>query len=62
MGIKGLSANVIKRVWRDCSLSSLPRGARIGVDGAGWLHKAAQSMRLTSVWKSPARMGIVLSL
>ena len=40
MGIKGMSANVIKQVWRDCSLSSLPRGTRIGVDGAGWLHKA----------------------
>ncbi|KOO33362.1 hypothetical protein Ctob_016525 [Chrysochromulina tobinii] len=38
MGIKGLSSNVIKQVWRDGSLKDLPRGTRIGVDGAGWLH------------------------
>ena len=40
MGIKGLSSNVIKQVWRDGSLKDLPRGTRIGVDGAGWLHKS----------------------
>ncbi len=40
MGIQGLSKNVIKQVWRDSSLSALPRGYRIGVDTAGWLHKA----------------------
>ena len=39
-GHQGLSSNVIKQVWRDGSLMDLPRGTRIGVDGAGWLHKS----------------------
>ena len=40
MGIKGLSRNVIKLAWREGHLSHLPAGTRVGVDGAGWLHKA----------------------
>ena len=40
MGIKGLSRNVIKLAWREGHLSNLPAGTRVGVDGAGWLHKA----------------------
>jgi hypothetical protein len=43
MGIKGLSKNVIKQVWREDSLKSLPAGTRVGVDVAGWLHKAVVS-------------------
>jgi 5'-3' exonuclease len=43
MGVKGLSKNVIKQVWRDDSLSALPPGTRVGVDTAGWLHKAVVS-------------------
>ena len=40
MGVKGLSKAVIKQVWRDGALGDLPEGTRIGVDAAGWLHKA----------------------
>ena len=40
MGIKGLSKAVIKQAWRDKRLADLPAGTRIGVVGAGWLHKA----------------------
>ena len=40
MGVKGLSKAVIKQVWRDGALGDLPAGTRIGVDAAGWLHKA----------------------
>ena len=40
MGIKGLSEGVIKQVWRDAKLADLPAGTRVGVDAAGWLHKA----------------------
>ena len=40
MGVKGLSKAVIKHVWRDGALGDLPAGTRIGVDAAGWLHKA----------------------
>ena len=43
MGIKGLSKNVIKQVWRDGRLADLPAGTRIGVDAAGWLHKSVVS-------------------
>jgi 5'-3' exonuclease len=42
MGVKGLSKNVIKQVWRDDTLKALPNGTRVGVDVAGWLHKAVQ--------------------
>jgi hypothetical protein len=54
MGIKGFSSNVIKQVWRDGSLKDLPRGTRIGVDGAGWLHK---SVIATFAWRRLARTG-----
>ena len=43
MGVKGLSKAVIKHVWRDGALGDLPAGTRIGVDAAGWLHKACVS-------------------
>jgi hypothetical protein len=42
MGIKGLSKNVIKQVWRDGRLQDL-HDVRIGVDTAGWIHKAVVS-------------------
>ena len=44
MGVKGLSKAVIKQVWRDGALGDLPAGTRIGVDAAGWLHKACVYM------------------
>ena len=40
MGVKGLSKGVIKQVWRDGTLSGLAPGTRVGVDAAGWIHKA----------------------
>ena len=43
MGVKGLSRNVIKQVWRADTLKDLPAGTRVGVDAAGWLHRAVQS-------------------
>ena len=43
MGIKGLSKGVIKQVWRDGRLADLAEGTRIGVDAAGWIHKAVVS-------------------
>lgn len=35
-----LSKNVIKVAWREGRLSDLPAGTLVGVDAAGWLHKA----------------------
>lgn len=43
MGVKGLSRNVIKQVWHADTLQSLPANTRVGVDAAGWLHRAVQS-------------------
>ena len=40
MRIKGLSKGVIKQIWRDGKLCDLPLGTRVGVDAAGWIHKA----------------------
>ena len=49
MGIKGLSKAVIKQAWRESRLSDLPTGSIIGVDVAGWLHKAVVS-NARNVW------------
>ena len=40
MRIKGLSKGEIKQIWRDGKLGDLPTGTRVGVDAAGWIHKA----------------------
>ena len=53
MGVKGLSAGVMKQVWRDASLKDLARGTRIGVDGAGWLHKAVNGSHGALVKRKP---------
>ena len=43
MGVKGLSAKVIKQIWRDLHLKDVAAGSTLIVDGNRWLHKAAVS-------------------
>ena len=55
MGVKGLSKNVIKVAWRDGRLADLPAGFRVGVDAAGWLHKAVAANAKAICEETPTR-------